>query len=137
VNAQNPYESPTTAPGTHSNAATPLTAQSLFSFSGRFPRRVYWGVSIVAGIINAILGQVVGAVFGQESATGAIVALIVAIPLIWVGVATTVKRWHDRNKSGWWILIAFIPIVGWIWSFVEAGCLRGTVGPNNYGADPT
>jgi uncharacterized membrane protein YhaH (DUF805 family) len=54
---------------------------------------------------------------------------------IWLAVAA--KRWHDRGKSGWWTLIVLVPFIGGIWMFVEAGCLRGTVGPNNYGPDPT
>ena len=63
--------------------------------------------------------------------------LVLLVPAIWIGFALGVKRWHDRDKSGWWILIGMIPIVGPIWTFVECGCLRGTVGPNNYGQDPT
>jgi uncharacterized membrane protein YhaH (DUF805 family) len=52
-------------------------------------------------------------------------------------LALQVKRWHDRSKSGWWVLINLVPAIGPIWSFVEAGCLRGTEGGNEYGGDPT
>jgi uncharacterized membrane protein YhaH (DUF805 family) len=52
-------------------------------------------------------------------------------------MAIYVKRWQDRDKSGWWILIGFVPIIGGIWAFVECGCLRGTMGDNRYGPDPT
>jgi len=51
-------------------------------------------------------------------------------------LAVYTKRWHDRNKSGWWSLILLIPIVGPIWMLVELGFLRGTEGTNNYGPDP-
>ena len=54
-----------------------------------------------------------------------------------VRLAVSVKRWHDRDKPGTWVLINLIPLVGGIWAFVEVGCLRGTFGPNNYGEDPT
>ena len=47
-----------------------------------------------------------------------------------------VKRWHDRGKSGWWVLIALIPLVGPIWAIIETGFLPGTSGPNEYGPDP-
>jgi len=47
-----------------------------------------------------------------------------------------VKRYHDRDKSGWWILILFIPLVGFIWFLIELGCLPGTPGPNRFGPDP-
>jgi uncharacterized membrane protein YhaH (DUF805 family) len=56
---------------------------------------------------------------------------------IWIALALHAKRWHDRGKSGWWTLIVLVPFIGAIWLFVELGCLRGTVGPNQYGADPT
>jgi uncharacterized membrane protein YhaH (DUF805 family) len=46
------------------------------------------------------------------------------------------KRWHDRDKSAWWILIGLIPFIGWIWVLVEVGFLKGTDGPNRFGEDP-
>ncbi|TGR16409.1 DUF805 domain-containing protein, partial [Mesorhizobium sp. M8A.F.Ca.ET.197.01.1.1] len=46
------------------------------------------------------------------------------------------KRWHDRNKSGWWTLIGLIPIIGGIWLLIELGILEGTRGANQYGPDP-
>lgn len=57
--------------------------------------------------------------------------------VIWILLAAQVKRWHDRDRSGWCSLVSLIPAVGLVIVFVEAGCLRGTVGPNSYGEDPT
>lgn len=56
---------------------------------------------------------------------------------VWVSLALQVKRWHDRDKSGAWVPIGAIPVIGGIWAFVECACLRGTFGRNNYGEDPT
>ncbi len=86
----------------------------------------------VIGILGAILGQ-------SEKTQGifGILAVLLYIPLLWSSLALQVKRWHDRNKSGAWVLISLIPLVGGIWAFVEVGCLRGTFGLNNYGEDPT
>lgn len=66
------------------------------------------------------------------------VALIVMIVLLcsYVGLAASVKRYHDRNKSGWFILIAAIPIVGPIIQWVELGFLKGIDEGNKYG-EPT
>ena len=50
--------------------------------------------------------------------------------------AGQVKRWHDRDKSGWFVLVNFIPFIGTIWALVELGFLRGTMGPNRFGPDP-
>jgi uncharacterized membrane protein YhaH (DUF805 family) len=47
--------------------------------------------------------------------------------------AVSVRRLHDRNKSGWWVLLYFVPVIGQIWLFLELGVLAGTPGPNRYG----
>ncbi|MDF1713501.1 MAG: DUF805 domain-containing protein [Akkermansiaceae bacterium] len=84
------------------------------------------------------------AVYGEYSAepeeempTAVLIGLgLLYIPAVWIGLALGVKRWHDRDKSGWWVLIGIIPLIGPIWTFVECGCLQGTHGPNSYGPDP-
>jgi uncharacterized membrane protein YhaH (DUF805 family) len=63
--------------------------------------------------------------------------MLVQLLVVWPAVAVSVKRWHDRNKSGWWVLINLIPIVGALWTLVENGFLRGTPGPNRFGDDLT
>jgi uncharacterized membrane protein YhaH (DUF805 family) len=61
----------------------------------------------------------------------AVVALALFIP----GLAVGVRRMHDQDKSGWWLLIAFIPIIGWIVLLVFY-LTDGTRGTNQYGPDP-
>jgi uncharacterized membrane protein YhaH (DUF805 family) len=61
---------------------------------------------------------------------------ILYLALIWPSLAISIKRWHDRDKSGWWVLIGFIPLIGGIWALIETGFLEGTKGPNQYGLDP-
>ena len=56
--------------------------------------------------------------------------------LAWTHLAVFVKRWHDRDKSGWWVLINLIPVIGWFWTLIECGFLDGTPGPNKYGPSP-
>ncbi len=59
--------------------------------------------------------------------------------LIWLlfiyiaGLAIGIRRYHDRNKSAWWLLLSLIPLVGGLWMFIELGFLKGTEGPNGYG----
>ena len=62
--------------------------------------------------------------------TAYLLALAVFIPSILVDI----KRWHDRDKSGWWMLILLVPIIGAIWFLIELGFLAGTPGPNRFGA---
>ena len=61
---------------------------------------------------------------------------VFAIFLVWMGFCITVKRYHDRGKSGWWYLLQFIPIVGSIWAFIELGFCSGDDGDNDYGDGP-
>ena len=66
-----------------------------------------------------------------------LLTLIYILLIIFLKLPVTVKRWHDRDKSGWWSLVGSIPFIGQIWSFIELGLLVGTRGPNQYGPDPT
>lgn len=105
----------------------------LLSIEGRIGRKGFWlGVAILfaARCVSALLD---GALFGSAQS---LFSGLLGIAAIWPGIALSAKRWHDRDKSAWWILIQLLPIIGWIWSFVENGFLRGTPGPNRFGPDP-
>lgn len=65
-----------------------------------------------------------------------IVGLAIAAFFLWIVLAVQVKRWHDRGKSGWMVLVYFIPLIGSFWVLIECGFLSGTAGPNQYGPDP-
>jgi hypothetical protein len=64
-----------------------------------------------------------------------IVDMIFAILIIWPSLAVQAKRWHDLDKSAWWICINFIPILGSIWAFIELGFRKGTAGENRFDPD--
>ena len=114
-----------------------------FSFEGRISRSMYWmkyflpvlGISIGLSILDAILGTsfVINEYTGQSMG---ILSLVFGILCIWIGLAAGAKRFHDRNKSGWWQLLLLLSIVGWIWLLIELGFLRGTTGANRFGPDP-
>jgi uncharacterized membrane protein YhaH (DUF805 family) len=118
----------------------------LFGFQGRVNRAKFWLVNIGLIVVEAIVfGVAGGASMLSEDPSNmtmpsfgllGIVCLLVFIVLFWAGLAIAVKRWHDRNKSGWWVLIAFVPVIGGLWYLIECGFLPGTTGANNYGADP-
>lgn len=65
-----------------------------------------------------------------------VLALLLQVPVIWILLAVSVKRLHDRGRSGGWLLLNLLPVIGQLWLFVECGCRRGVPGPNAYGADP-
>ncbi len=107
----------------------------LFSFAGRIGRGTFWAIWASMFILNLISSLIFQALAKEEPALG--LAVLLWLPVaVWVGLAMQAKRWHDRDKSAWMILINFIPVLGMIWALIELGCLRGTEGPNRYGADP-
>jgi uncharacterized membrane protein YhaH (DUF805 family) len=118
----------------------------LFSFQGRTNRAKFWLVHIamwvvMAIVFSAILGSAAmssdpQAALQSVGAIGGLILLVVYIVVLWVSLAIAAKRWHDRNKSAWWILIVFVPVVGGLWYLIECGFLRGTTGTNKYGPDP-
>ena len=58
-------------------------------------------------------------------------SLVVIIPTVAVGV----RRLHDINRTGWWLFLIFVPVIGWVVLIVWA-IKRGDKGPNKYGPDP-
>lgn len=79
--------------------------------------------------LDNILGLTIGEL--PYGAFYLLYALAVLIP----GLAVSVRRLHDINKSGWMMLITFIPLIGYIWLIVLFAT-NGNTGINEYGKDP-
>ncbi len=114
-------------------------------FTGRSCRQEYWmfylfNILVVIGLmlLFALVGGFSG---GAEGPSGLAMGVGGILLLGWLGlffiptIAVTVRRLHDQDKSGWFILIQFIPYVGGIIIFIFM-CLKGTDGPNRFGDDP-
>lgn len=130
---------------------------SYFSFVGRANRQRYWLASL------ALYGVLIGGVAVGLLVPGVkpVLAAVVFIVAMWGGLAVSARRLHDRNKSAWWSLLPVLagvlvraghevalsspqaslalfalslPLS--IWAVVELGILKGTTGPNRFGADP-
>lgn len=114
-----------------------------FSFDGRIRRIEYFLSGLVCGIVvwiamllgvgTFLLGAGSGSAAG--SAFGLLIGVVAIIAAIWFSLAQGIKRLHDLDKSGWLILICYIPFVGWIFALYMLFA-DGTVGPNQYGPDP-
>lgn len=98
-------------------------------FNGRSRRKEYWMFALF-NMIFSLASGVIASLIGFEM-IGSIYSLAVLVP----GIAVTVRRLHDIGKSGWMILIAFIPLVGIIWLIVLLAT-DGNTGENTYGTDP-
>ena len=64
-----------------------------------------------------------------------LLAMIAAVGWFWAGLALSVRRFHDQDKSGWYVLLGAIPYVGGLITLVFM-CRSGTAGPNRFGPDP-
>lgn len=98
-------------------------------FSGRARRSEFWWYTLFTVIVYLVVG-VVDAVLK----TG-ILGLIVGLALLLPTLAVTVRRLHDTGRSGWWILIGLIPLVGAIVLLVFE-CSDSQPGPNRFGPSP-
>ena len=99
-------------------------------FSGRARRQEYW-MFVLINLLVAIAIAIVEAIIGTAPLLGMLYALGVFIP----SLAVAVRRLHDTNRSGWWLLIGLIPLIGAIVLLVFF-VSEGTRGANQYGDDP-
>lgn len=118
-------------------------------FSGRSRRMEYW----MFVLFNMLVSSAIAIVFGQNQATqttqvgfqigfstnltgtGGILQNLFGLVSFIPGLAVYIRRLHDSDRSGWWTLLVFLPLFGWIALLVFA-CLDGTRGPNRFGEDP-
>jgi uncharacterized membrane protein YhaH (DUF805 family) len=113
--------------------------QFYFSAQGRVNRKQWWLRLILPILIIILVLSFVDGVIGTynpDTGFGILSGLFALASLI-PAILVDIKRWHDRDKSGWWMLIALIPIIGSIWLLIELGFLAGTPGPNRFGPPPT
>ena len=112
----------------------------LFEFDGRINRAKFWAGIAATWALSIILWIIILVAIGVNSSflwvVLGLLSLVGYVLIFWMGLAVSIKRWHDRGKSGWWILIAFIPLIGGIWALVETGFLEGDPGDNEYGPNP-
>ncbi|RQR49382.1 DUF805 domain-containing protein [Burkholderia sp. Bp9002] len=115
--------------------------QSVFNqyarFDGRARRAEYWYFALLTFFVS-IACQLVTMVDGNATTIAlllSIVAALISLALIVPSISVTVRRLHDIGRSGWFLLIALIPIVGSIILLVWM-CSRGNDGPNRFGPDP-
>lgn len=111
---------------------TPM--QILFGLRGRIPRKTFWFYGVLGPLAVSVYVSMLLSIAGvREQRIDSLVNTL----LLWPALAVSAKRWHDRDKSGWWVLIQLVPALGLLWTLIENGFLRGTVGANRFGEDLT
>ena len=103
-----------------------------FDFKGRAIRSEYWYFLLFYCIVYFVLTLIASFI---SPTLGNILSVIIWLAFLFPWFGVCVRRLHDVNRCGWWLLIGLIPLVGGLvlllW-FIS----RGTVGPNKYGPDP-
>ena len=106
------------------------------TFSGRARRKEYWMFFLISALISIVLTllDILLGTYSVEYEAGlfsGLYSLLILLP----SIAVVVRRLHDTDRSGWWILISLIPLVGVIVLFVFM-CLDSQSGTNRFGANP-
>ena len=106
-------------------------------FQGRARRAEYW-MFVVFQILVYIAVLIVGTIMSGGDPEGGIATALMALVtlgLLVPSISVTVRRLHDTNRTGWWIFISLVPLIGGIWLLVLT-VLDGTPATNRFGPDP-
>jgi uncharacterized membrane protein YhaH (DUF805 family) len=103
----------------------------LFSFEGRLNRKPWWAFQVSAIILAALVAYLDTSPPTEISGTEMTFVLIAFFPKL----AIDAKRWHDLDRSAWWILVQLIPLAGHIYTYIMCGFVAGRPEPNRYGPD--
>ncbi|MCI5139299.1 MAG: DUF805 domain-containing protein [Candidatus Electrothrix sp. AR1] len=105
-------------------------------FEGRAGRKEFWYAHLI-NFITVLAFGIVDRGFGlfseeiEVGLLGTVYSLVVFLPMM----AVLVRRLHDTARSGWWVLVGLVPVIGWI-TLVIFSVQKGTEGDNLYGFDP-
>ena len=121
--------------------AVKLYFKNYFKFEGRSRRAEYWW-PVLALFLFSIIIQIVSGIFVAMGDAGAIIAgllmlvsVVVSLGTFIPSIAVAFRRLHDTDRSAWWLLIGFIPLIGAI-VLIIFFALEGTKGSNKFGEDP-
>lgn len=114
-----------------SEAVRTVLTERYADFSGRAQRSEYWWFVL----FYFLVALAVGAIGAISETLGGILNVVVTLGLLIPSIAVAVRRFHDMDRSGWWVLLVLIPVIGTIVLLIWF-TQRGTDGPNRFGPDP-
>ena len=118
-----------------SQAVSSVLLNKYATFSGRARRSEYWWWYLfitIVGIIASIIDRAAGLTYSDLTVGGGWIATITGIVFFIPTLAVSIRRLHDTSKSGWWILIGLIPLIGWLillWFYVTDSDADNEYGP--------
>ena len=118
-----------------SQAVSSVLLNKYATFSGRARRSEYWWWYLfitIIGIVASIIDRAAGFTYSDLTVGGGWIATITGIVFFIPTLAVSIRRLHDTSKSGWWILIGLIPLIGWLillWFYVTDSDADNQYGP--------
>jgi len=105
--------------------------------NGRASRKDFWLRTYFPAMVVYLIAIAIDMTFGLYTETSGfgLFSGITYLLIMWPMIAVVIKRCHDRNRSGWFILVFMVPLLN-LWPAIEVYFLKGTEGPNQYGEDP-
>ena len=103
-------------------------------FSGRASRPEFWYFTLVNFIVSVILG-IIDSILGTNSSGAGLLGGLYSLAVLLPGIGVGIRRLHDTNRSGWWLLLLLIPVLGWI-ALIVFWVQDSDAGDNQYGPNP-
>jgi uncharacterized membrane protein YhaH (DUF805 family) len=131
-----------------------------FDYSGRSRRMEYWSYALFTFVLQWLVGGAEDVLGLRSGGRGGPIQPLLLLALVIPGLAVSVRRLHDINRTGWWLIMPFAPILFWIaallgrfnalglfrvvmvamlvapLALLAMMCVPGTKGANRYGPDP-
>ena len=105
------------------------------TFSGRATRPEYWYFVLFLFVGGIVAGLADAMIFGVEEDSGELLSILFSLATFLPSLAVGARRLHDIGRSGWWLLIGLVPIIGAIVLIVWFAT-KSQDGANDYGPDP-
>lgn len=107
------------------------------NFSGRARRKEYWGF-VLFNMLISVIYSLLSFIFQSSELLIlilSVITMVVGLALLIPGIAVTVRRLHDTDRSGWWYFLFLLPVLG-VLVLLVFFCIEGTKGDNRFGANP-
>jgi uncharacterized membrane protein YhaH (DUF805 family) len=114
--------------------------RKLVDFHGRASRREYWLFVMQLFVATFACWILIFILFGQVPLRGragvaSVMLILLGLFLLFASTSAAIRRMHDQDRSGWFVLLFFLPLIGWlIWAVLML--LPGSKGRNGFGFDP-
>ena len=112
-------------------------AKKYMVFTGRSRRTEYWTftlINLAISLILSVLGAILGSIISILGTLVGIISLVFSLALLLPWIAVGIRRLHDTGRSGWWLLIGLVPLVGLVLIYFLV--LDSQPGSNQYGSNP-